>query len=94
MQEEHFLLLQARRRVQYALWDTILLLQHLHHVQYALLEDMALQPAFKWIHVLGHVPQGICVLRDRLINTEELLQAALDLVLKYVLLDTGALVLV
>ena len=40
-----------------------------------------------------HVPQDICVLQDRLIHTEELLQAALDLVLIYVLLDTHVQVL-
>jgi hypothetical protein len=86
---EHFLL-QERDRVQHALRDTILLLRALHHVQYAPLDTILAR-----VQLLAlDAPQGICVLQDRLINTEELLQAALDLVLEYVLLDSSVQVLV
>jgi hypothetical protein len=87
---EHFLLLRARRRVHHALRDIILLMRLLHHVQYVPRDTILAR-----VQLLAlDVPQGICVLQDRLINTEELLQVALDLVLEYVLLDSSAQVLV
>ena len=84
--------LQLRHALERVRLERILLKgrQPAHHVP---LVVMALQPALQLLHVVEHVLLVIHALPARLTNTEELLQAALVLVVRYVLQDMNAMVL-
>jgi len=86
-------LLRALHRAHPVQWDTILRIQALHHVRSVLQEVMALRLGLQPIHAVELVMLDICAPLDRLTSSEELLQADLDLLLGFVLLDIHVQVL-
>ena len=83
-------LLQEPKYVHHAPRDTILLVRAHNHALCAVRDTILARVQL----VALDVPQGICALLGRSIGSEELLQAALVLVLECVLLDTSVQVLV